>query len=213
MEHIFIHRFQGWGLECTLPNTNLPTRKETARRPSQKETYLPTPVIQVLLLLLVSARISPFQRIHVWLAFGCQYHAWTWWAVSGLNEGVSSMPIWSMSTDSYLFKLHALNPYTKNVTLPETNIAMENPPFWWYLPGKMVIFMGYVSFREGTWDCPTFQDSASPNWPQLWIFLLLNDQLYRTWQFTLNVFFCGHPQHYLRRELFPKSWWQAMMGG
>jgi len=26
---------------------------------------------------------------------------------------------------------------------------MENPPFWWYLPGKMVIFMGYVSSREG----------------------------------------------------------------
>ena len=35
------------------------------------------------------------------------------------------------------------------VTLPETNIAMENPPVWWYLPGKMEIFMGYVSFREG----------------------------------------------------------------
>ncbi len=35
-------------------------------------------------------------------------------------------------------------------TLPETNIAMENPPFWWYLPGKMGIFMGYVSFREGS---------------------------------------------------------------
>ena len=34
-------------------------------------------------------------------------------------------------------------------TLPETNIAMENPPFWWYLPGNIVIFMGYVSFREG----------------------------------------------------------------
>ena len=33
-------------------------------------------------------------------------------------------------------------------TLPETNIAMENPPIWWYLPGKMGIFMGYVSFRE-----------------------------------------------------------------
>ena len=30
-------------------------------------------------------------------------------------------------------------------TLPETNIAMENPPFGWYLPGKMGIFMGYVS--------------------------------------------------------------------
>ena len=33
-------------------------------------------------------------------------------------------------------------------TLPETNIAMENPPCSWYLAGKMVIFMGYVSFRE-----------------------------------------------------------------
>ncbi len=27
---------------------------------------------------------------------------------------------------------------------------MENPPFWGYLLGEMVIFMGYVSFREGT---------------------------------------------------------------
>ena len=26
---------------------------------------------------------------------------------------------------------------------------MENPPFWLYSPGKMEIFMGYVSFREG----------------------------------------------------------------
>ena len=26
---------------------------------------------------------------------------------------------------------------------------MENPQFWWYLPGKMVIFMGYVSLPEG----------------------------------------------------------------
>ncbi len=34
-------------------------------------------------------------------------------------------------------------------TLPETNIAMENPHSGWYLPGKMRIFMGYVSFREG----------------------------------------------------------------
>ena len=36
------------------------------------------------------------------------------------------------------------------VTLPKTNIAMENPPFWWNLQGNMGIFMGYVSFREGT---------------------------------------------------------------
>ena len=26
---------------------------------------------------------------------------------------------------------------------------LENPPFWWYSPGKMVIFMGCISFREG----------------------------------------------------------------
>ncbi len=27
---------------------------------------------------------------------------------------------------------------------------MGNPPFWWYLPGMMGIFMGYVSLPEGT---------------------------------------------------------------
>ena len=36
------------------------------------------------------------------------------------------------------------------VTLLKTNIAMESSLFWWYLLGKMGIFMGYVSFREGT---------------------------------------------------------------
>ena len=38
----------------------------------------------------------------------------------------------------------------KLFTLPETNIAHENPPFWWYLPGKIGIFMGYVSLQEGS---------------------------------------------------------------
>ena len=41
--------------------------------------------------------------------------------------------------------------YLLKVTLPETNIAHENPPCWWYLPGKMGIFRGYVKLREGTW--------------------------------------------------------------
>ena len=27
-------------------------------------------------------------------------------------------------------------------TLRKTNIAIENPPFWWYLQGNMKIFMG-----------------------------------------------------------------------
>ena len=30
----------------------------------------------------------------------------------------------------------------ETATLPETNTAHENPAFWWYLPGKMGIFMG-----------------------------------------------------------------------
>ena len=38
---------------------------------------------------------------------------------------------------------------TPPLTLPETNIAIENPPVWWYLQGNIGIFMGYVSFREG----------------------------------------------------------------
>ncbi len=38
---------------------------------------------------------------------------------------------------------------TEKMTLPKTNIAIENPPFWWYLQGNMGVFMGYVSFREG----------------------------------------------------------------
>ena len=28
-------------------------------------------------------------------------------------------------------------PSSVGIALPETNIAMENPQFWWYLPGKM----------------------------------------------------------------------------
>ena len=32
----------------------------------------------------------------------------------------------------------------------QNNVAMENPQFYRYLPGKMGIFMGYVSFKEGT---------------------------------------------------------------
>ena len=34
-------------------------------------------------------------------------------------------------------------------TLPETNIALENPPFSWYLPVNLGMFYGYVSLTEG----------------------------------------------------------------
>ncbi len=46
-------------------------------------------------------------------------------------------------------------------TLPKTNIAMENPPFWWYLQGTIGIFMGYVSFRECTFDNATSAGSKA----------------------------------------------------
>ena len=32
--------------------------------------------------------------------------------------------------------------------LPETNIAIENQSFWWYLPGNFQNFYGYVSLTE-----------------------------------------------------------------
>ena len=34
-------------------------------------------------------------------------------------------------------------------TLPETNTAIKNPPFWWYFTRKDWDFIGYVSFKEG----------------------------------------------------------------
>ena len=52
-------------------------------------------------------------------------------------------------------------PKNTKDTLPETNIALENPPFWWYLPGKVGIFMGHVSFREGK--------SKKNKIPQIWL--------------------------------------------
>ena len=46
---------------------------------------------------------------------------------------------------------------TRDNPLPETNIAMENPPFWWYLQVKMGFSWAMlVSGRVGTsacWSC------------------------------------------------------------
>ena len=32
---------------------------------------------------------------------------------------------------------------------------MENPPFWWYFPGKIWSFHGYVSLPEGILPVPS----------------------------------------------------------
>ena len=55
---------------------------------------------------------------------------------------VNYLDIWDAGVEAFRWEIM--------VTLPKTNIVMENPPFWWYLQGNMGIFMGYVSFREGT---------------------------------------------------------------
>ena len=45
--------------------------------------------------------------------------------------------------------IHSISKPQWRCTPRKTNMSRENPPFWWYLPVKMGIFMGYVSFREG----------------------------------------------------------------
>ena len=40
-------------------------------------------------------------------------------------------------------------PLWHSITLPETNIAHENPYLSWYNPSKWWIFHGYVSLQEG----------------------------------------------------------------
>ena len=50
-------------------------------------------------------------------------------------------------------------------TLPETNIAIENPPFWRYLQGNMGIFMGEL-LVSGRVPCIAWYSSPprSPGW-------------------------------------------------
>ena len=51
--------------------------------------------------------------------------------------------------DSQFWKASSNLPRQKTShTLQQTNIAMQNPPFWWYLSGKMRIFHGYVSLPK-----------------------------------------------------------------
>ena len=53
---------------------------------------------------------------------------------------------------------------------------LENPPFWWYSPGKMVLFMGYISFREGNaFDRRLrkfFKMPVAPYWQRLFLAVL-----------------------------------------
>ena len=64
-------------------------------------------------------------------------------------------------------------------TLPETNIAMENPHFWWYLPGKMGIFMGYVSFREGNILSPQNGGLVQRVFLSIWVMFSFQPLIFR----------------------------------
>ena len=94
-------------------------------------------------------------------------------------------------------------------TLPEANIAHENPPFWWYLLGKMGIFTGYVSFREGNpcflrtcWICMCFAKGKRDHF-----FSFLRDVspnlFYVIWYlFCYQRFlFWEARQHYLKKQI------------
>ena len=78
----------------------------------------------------------------------CFYYPWP---VNCIGSIIYSSPYllqfhpWEILQIIWKYKCNKKHTYT----LPKTNIAMENPPFWWYLQGNMGIFMGYVSFREG----------------------------------------------------------------
>ena len=93
---------------------------------------------------LLAARCSSLQCESKWC-----HHRWRfcWRSSSRLATGVP----WTSKSNKLTRYAPADRQFISLFTLPETNIAMENPPFWWYLPGKMGVFMGYVSFREGTW--------------------------------------------------------------
>ena len=76
-------------------------------------------------------------------------------------------------------QLSLLNFFLKNNTiiLPETNIAMEHPPFWWYLPGNLGIFYGYVSLTEGMGNPHIFLNPNSCDVifsPVFWFFFVDN---------------------------------------
>ena len=73
------------------------------------------------------------------------------------------------------------------------NVAMENPAFWWYLPGKMGIFMGYVSFREGIYE-------SLPD------FLVLYIQTTCTLLLACSALFCFVSEVRTERHLLCVTW-------
>ena len=88
---------------------------------------------------------------HCWVAIFFDVNLW--WCINFRHKHLRLKLCKAKSTGNFS-KMNSIPslalPIVTLTTLQETNIAMGNPPFWWYLPGKMGIFMGYVvSFREG----------------------------------------------------------------
>ena len=101
--------------------------------------------------------------------------------------------------------------------LPETNIAMENPPFWWYLPRKMGIVMGellvsgrgrcflfHKKKRNKIWKKKCLKPSTSPVFSA---FRALKTQLHR----GPGFFFSDDPTiSHLKTTLFTVSTWRII---
>ena len=79
------------------------------------------------------------------------------------------------------------------MTLRKTNIAMDNPPFWWYFPGKTGTFYGYVSLPDGKILNPKWWRFGSNDFPfqfsmisrfQPFNLKTLNRTLRQTWLYS-----------------------------
>ena len=85
-----------------------------------------------------------------------KHHPATWWNLS--TRITSNTGLWSICS--------------KQNTLPEANIAMESPPFWWNLPGKMkfswaMLVSGRVNKIAEPFP-PQKNKQPSSKWPWDW---------------------------------------------
>ena len=76
-----------------------------------------------------------------------------------------------------------VSPNHVHVMSVPCELATENPPYWWYLPGKIGIFHGYVSLPAGRWwlTCWFYSWNTCPFFVSTWK-ILRNHQLSKTHQ-------------------------------
>ncbi len=92
---------------------------------------------------------------------------------------------------------------------------MENPQFWWYLLGKMGIFMGYVSFRECTSKvlskfygiCTAMVKSSVSSYESTVWLELLGEECKKLWSSGIPSLQLTYPVSPENRPFAPKKKW------